>query len=89
MQILINRSCCKITFEENEKYYGKTLLIEGEGNLEGEFCIYKSLISKMCWKDSLNAAQNRFVYVDEELQTQVLAYVLEESKKHGVSLVLW
>ncbi len=89
MKILINRGCCKVVFEENEKYSGKTLLIDGEGNLEGEFCIYKSSVHKMCWTDSSNIGDNHFVYVDAKLRDEVLAYVIEEAKKYGSSLVLW
>lgn len=89
MKILINRGCCKIIFEENEKFSGRTLLIDGEGNLEGEFCIYKSLIHKMCWTSPSDIDTKRFVYVDTELRDEVLCYVMEEATKQGLSLVVW
>ena len=89
MKISTNRNCCKVVFEENDKYSGKTLLIDGEGDLKREFGIYKSHVHQMCWKDSLDVGKNGFVYVDSNLQDEVLSYVIEEAKKIGFSLVLW
>lgn len=88
MQILIGRGSCKITFEDNDKYSGKTLVIKGEGNLDKEFCVYKSHIHEMYWKDSTIKA-NQFVWVDAEIRDAVLSYVIKEAQKVGYSLLLW
>ena len=89
MKILIGHGSCKITFEENEKYFGKILLIKGEGNLDKEFCVYKSQIHEMCWTDSSSVEPNRFVWVEDTARDEVLSYVMEEAKKEGYSIVLW
>ena len=89
MKILIGRGSCKITFEDNEKYFGKTLLIEGEGDLNKEFFVYKSCTHEMCWADTSDAIANRFVWVDAAIRDEVLLYVMEEAKKEGYSIVLW
>ena len=89
MKILTNRSCCKVIFEEDEKYFGKTLLVDGEGNLEGDFCVQKALIHQMCWADTSNVGTNRFVLVDAELREEVLSYVIKEAQKQGLSISLW
>ncbi len=89
MKILFNCNCCKVVFEANEKYSGQTLLIEGEGNLEREFFVYKSHIHQMCWTKPTEFGDNRFVLVDEYLRNDVLSYVMEEAKKYDLSLVLW
>lgn len=89
MKILIGRSSCKIIFEGNDRHPGRTLLLEGEGNLSGEFCVYKSHIHKMCWTDPANDDPNRFVWVDAEVRDDVLSYVMEEAKAIGYSIILW
>ena len=88
MKILFNKSCCKVVFEENEKYSGKTLIIDGEWNLEKEFCVYKNRIHEMCWTNSVVDGK-RFAYVNAELRNEVLSHVIEEAKKQGYSIVLW
>ena len=89
MKILSGRSSCKITFEGNDKYSGRILLLEGEGNLSGEFYVYKSLVHKMCWANSSAAGPARFTWVDEAIRDEVLSYVMEEAKKGGYSIILW
>ena len=89
MKIRFNRSNCIIAFEENDKYSGKELLIDGEGDLIRDFGIYKSQVCKMCWRDTSTVGERRFEYVDAELRDEVLCYVIEEAKKLGFSLALW
>ena len=89
MKILAGHGSCKIIFEENDKYSGRTLLLDGEGSLCGEFCVYKSLIHKMCWTDPSATEPNRFVWVDAAIRDEVLLYVMEEAKNEGYSIVLW
>ena len=88
MKISIRHSFCKITFEENEKYPGKTLFIDGEKGNENEFYIYKSLLDKMGWLSPTNTNHSQCVCVDKAMRDDVLAYVLQEAAKAEYSLVL-
>ena len=88
MKILYGRGFCKITFEGDEKNSGKTLFVRGEQGDSDEFFVYKSLLDKMSWSFTKDG-ETCCSWVDNNEKDEILAYVIEEAKKEGCSLVLW
>ena len=89
MKISIRHSFCKLEFEENEKYCGRTLFIDGEKGGENEFFIRKSLLHKMGWLNPTDTNPTHCVCVDEAIREDVLAYILQVAENTEYSLVLW
>ena len=89
MKISIRHSFCKVTFDNNDKYAGKTLFIDGDRGAEKEFFISKSRLDEMGWLAPTATNPGRCVCVDKNMRDEVLAYVLEKAAKSEYSLVLW
>lgn len=86
MKIKLDRSSCTIVFEEDEKYFGKEIWIDGENALQRTFFCHGKSISFFI------PVQNReythaVEKISEDEQEEVREYITEEAKKQGYTLI--
>ena len=83
MKIMRNPGYCKITFEENENYSGKTLRVEGDC-LQNGFAFYPTTFG---WYEKTEAGKLTVKPADASIRRELSDYIIALAEKEGYDFI--